>query len=355
MREHGVRAWVVASWDKDREFALKIGIGTAFVLALVFHGALLATLAINVSLDKPKRPEERAGQIMHATIVPVPPAKGNPQGKLPDESTKVEVPAPAAEDKAKAEAEAAAKQKAEELAKEVAAQKKAEAERQKAIALKKKAEEEAKKKAEAEAKAKAEAEAKAKAEAEAKAKAEAEAKAKAEAEAKAKAEAEAKAKAEAEAKRKEEEARRLIEEEIRKAQAEEEAKRKAAEEQAKKAQQQAQAANSLEDELLGQVNGSPEGEGLGVGTGSNDSLTYGAKVQQLIEQNWRIDPSMNGKRVVVTVTVDDEGMISNEKCSGDKAVCASAIATLHLIGMLPMPPKGCKDCNTIVITMTPKV
>ena len=114
-------------------------------------------------------------------------------------------------------------------------------------------------------------------------------------------------------------------------------------------------ANNLEDELLGQINGSPVGEGLGAGTGSNDSLTYGAKVQQLIEQNWRIDPSMNGKRVVVTVTVDEAGMISNEKCEGDKSVCASAIATLHLIGMLPMPPKGCKDCNTIVITMTPKL
>ena len=286
------------------------------MLALVFHGALLATLAINVSLDKPKRPEERPGQIMHATIVPIPPAQGSPQGQLPKPS--VSEPQQSATEPEKPKVDDTAKQKAEELAQQVAAQKKAEAERQKAIALKKA--EEAKKKAEEEAKKKAEAEAKKKAEEEAKKKAE-------------------------------EEARKLIEEEIRKA-AEEEAKRQqAAEQQAQMSEQ----ANNLEDELLGQINGSPVGEGLGAGTGSNDSLTYGAKVQQLIEQNWRIDPSMNGKRVVVTVTVDEAGMISNEKCEGDKSVCASAIATLHLIGMLPMPPKGCKDCNTIVITMTPKL
>ena len=118
---------------------------------------------------------------------------------------------------------------------------------------------------------------------------------------------------------------------------------------------EAERADSLEEELLGQANGAVNGQGLGAGTGSNDSLTYGAKVQQLIEQNWRIDPSMNGKRVVVTLSVDNTGMIYNEKCEGDKSVCASAIATLHLIGMLPMPPQGCKDCNTIVITMTPKL
>ena len=114
-------------------------------------------------------------------------------------------------------------------------------------------------------------------------------------------------------------------------------------------------ADSLEQDLLGQVHGVEGGVGLGSGTGSDDSQVYGSKVQQLIEQNWRIDPSMNGKRVVVTVSIDNEGMIYNEKCQGDSAVCASAIATLNLIGMMPRPPVGCKDCNTIVITMTPKL
>lgn len=312
---------------------MKIGLGTAFILAMLFHGALLATLVINVSLEKPKRPEEKLGQIMHATIVNVPPAKGSPSGEPPK---KVQV-----QDTAKQAAEAAAKAKAEqearikaELEKQLAAQKKAEAERQKALALKK-AEE--KKKAEAEAKKKAEEEAKKKAEAEAKKKAEAEAKKKAEAEAKKKAEAEAKKKAELEA--------------IAKQMAAEQAARM----EAQKQEQLKEQADDLEKDLLGQANGVEGGEGLGSGTGSSDSLTYGNKVQQLIEQNWRIDPSMNGKKVVVTVSVDNEGMIYNEKCQGDSTVCASAIATLNLIGMLPRPPQGCKDCNTIVITMTPKI
>lgn len=304
---------------------MKIGLGTAFILAMLFHGALLATLVINVSLEKPKRPEEKLGQIMHATIVNVPPAKGSPSGEQPK---KVQV-----QDTAKQAAEAAAKAKAEqearikaELEKQLAAQKKAEAERQKALALKK-----------AEEKKKAEAEAKKKAEEEAKKKAEEEAKKKAEAEAKKKAEAEAKKKAELEA--------------IAKQMAAEQAARM----EAQKQEQLKEQADDLEKDLLGQANGVEGGEGLGSGTGSSDSLTYGNKVQQLIEQNWRIDPSMNGKKVVVTVSVDNEGMIYNEKCQGDSTVCASAIATLNLIGMLPRPPQGCKDCNTIVITMTPKI
>ena len=305
---------------------MKIGLGSAFVLALLFHGALFATLVINVSLDKPKKPEEKLGQIMHATIVNVPPAKGSPTGTPPKKVQVQDTAKQAAEAAAKAKAAAEAKAKAE-LEKQLAAQKKAEAERQKALALKKAKEE--KKKAE-EAKKKAEEEAKKKAEAEAKKKAEEEAKKKAEAEAKKKAEAEAKKQAELEA--------------IAKQMAAEQA-----------ARLEAQQADDLEQDLLGQAHGVEGGEGLGSGTGSSDSLTYGNKVQQLIEQNWRIDPSMNGKKVVVTVSVDNEGMIYNEKCQGDNAVCASAIATLNLIGMLPRPPQGCKDCNTIVITMTPKI
>ena len=304
---------------------MKIGIGTAFVLAVIFHGALLAVLAVNVSLDRPERPEEKPGQIMHATIINVPPAKGSPTGQPPKNNTMQDTQKLAQEAAAKARAEAEAKAKAE-LAKKVAAQKKAEAERQKALALKKA--EEAKRKAEEEKK---------RIEAEKK-KAEEE-RLKAEAEAKAKAEAEAKAKAEAEA---------------AEARAKAEAERKAAEEAARQAALQQQA-ESLEQELLGRANGVEGGQGLGSGTGSDDSQVYGAKVQQLIEQNWRIDPSMNGKRVVVTVSIDENGMIYNEKCQGDSAVCASAIATLNLIGMMPRPPVGCKDCNTIVITMTPKL
>ena len=333
---------------------MKIGLGPAFILAVLFHGALLATLAVNVSLDRPKKPEEKPGQIMHATIVSVPPAKGNPEGEPPrssmQDTTNQAAATAAALAKAKAEAEARAKAEAEakakaELAKQVEAQKKAEAERQKALALKKAAEEKLKK--EAEAKAKAEAEARAKAEAEAKAKAEAEAKA--QAEAKAKAEAEARAKAEAEAKAKAAAEAKAKAEAEAKAKAEAKARAEAARKQAE------QEAADFEKDLLGQANGLEGGVGAGSGTTSNSSVIYGGKVQQLIEQNWRIDPSMNGKRVVVTVSVDNSGMIFNEKCKGDLQVCNSALSTLKLIGMLPMPPKDCKDCNTIVITMTPKI
>ncbi|MCK0533735.1 MULTISPECIES: cell envelope integrity protein TolA [unclassified Anaerobiospirillum] len=319
---------------------MRIGLGAAFVLAIMFHGALLAALVINVSLDKPKRPEEKSGQIIHATIVNVPPAKGNPAGKEPEGVKVQDTARQAAEAAAKAKAEAEAKARAE-LEKQLAAQRKAEAERQKALALKKaeeekkKAEEEAKKKAEEEKKKKAEEEKK-KAEEEKKKKAEAEAKKKAEEEAKKKAEAEAEAKKKAEL---EALAKQMEKEQLERLEAE-------------KMKNQA---DNLEDDILGQANGVEGGQGLGAGTGSDESLTYGSKVQQLIEQNWRIDPSMNGKKVVVTVSIDQEGMIYNEKCQGDRAVCASAIATLNLIGMMPRPPKGCKDCNTIVITMIPKV
>ena len=312
---------------------MRIGLGAAFVLAIMFHGALLAALVINVSLDKPKRPEEKSGQIIHATIVNVPPAKGNPAGKEPEGVKVQDTARQAAEAAAKAKAEAEAKARAE-LEKQLAAQRKAEAERQKALALKK-AEEE-KKKAEEEAKKKAEEEKKKKAEEEKKKKAEAEAKKKAEEEAKKKAEAEAEAKKKAEL---EALAKQMEKEQLERLEAE-------------KMKNQA---DNLEDDILGQANGVEGGQGLGAGTGSDESLTYGSKVQQLIEQNWRIDPSMNGKKVVVTVSIDHEGMIYNEKCQGDRAVCASAIATLNLIGMMPRPPKGCKDCNTIVITMIPKV
>lgn len=305
---------------------MKLGIGPAFVIALAIHGVLLAVLAINVSLDKPKRPEEKTGQIMHATMVNVPPAKGSPQGKPPQQNKVQDTAKQAAEAAAKAKAEAA---KRAELAKQVEAQKKAEAERQKAIALKKA--EEAKKKAE-------------------------EAKKKAEEEAKKKAEAEAKKKAEEEAKKKKaEEDKKKAEEAKKKAELEKVAKQMLEEQQKRLEAQQKEQADDLESDLLGQVHGTDEGVGLGSGTGSNESQTYGAKVQQLIEQNWRIDPSMNGKKVVVTVSVDDGGQIYNLKCDGDKSVCSSAVSTLNLIGMLPRPPQGCKDCSTIVITMTPKI
>ena len=315
----------------------------AFAVALGLHLVLLGLLVVNVSLDKPERPADDAGSIMHAVMISTPPAKGSEQGK----ATPIKTPEPPKVDVAQAQREEQLKQAQQELQAKVEQQKAQEAKRQAALALKKKQEAERKAKLEAEQKAKAEAERKAKAEAERKAKLEAEKKAKAEAEHKAKAEAEKKAKAEAERKAKEEAAKKA------KAEAERKAKEEAARLAKEQAAKQAAEAAKLEEELLGTADGVAGGSGLGGGAGL--ASEYGAKVQQLIEQNWRIDPSMNGKQVVVTLSVDAQGMISGEKCSGDEAVCASALSTLHLIGMLPRPPAKCPDCNSIVITMTPKI
>ena len=306
---------------------------------------------VNVSLDKPERPQDAGSNLMHATIV-TPPAKGKPTGKAlakpqaSQNTTKTEESKSEAVVQAQKELQerVAMQQKQEEArAKAVEAKQKQEAlkkaQEKKALALKKAQEQkkleeqkkaEAKKKAEAEAKKRAEVEAKKKAEAEAKKKAEVEAKKKAEAEAKKKAEVEAKKKAEAEAKRK----------------AEAEAKRKAA---------ASSKADSLEEDILGTEDGDPvNGKGLGSGpSGASDG--YGAKIQGMIESNWYIDPSMNGKTVKVSINVGSDGIISDEQCQGDAKVCKSAIDALKRIGMLPAPPANCPECGNIVISMTPKL
>ncbi len=336
---------------------------TAAVIAVAIHAVIVAGLIINVSLDRPQKPEDNTGNLMHATFVP--PAKGNPDGKAeapkPAASSAVEESAPAIVDNS------AAKQAAEDLKYQIQKQREEEAKRQeiieqkrieeeqKALALKKaqaekkkleeqkkkleeqkkaqelKKQEEAKKKAEAEAKKKAEAEAKKKAEAEAKKKAEEEAKKKAEAEAKKKTEDEAKKKAEADAKRK----------------AEADAKRKA--DAAAKAQ-----ADSLEDSILGTADGDPV-NGKGLGSGSGDSAGYGSKVRTLIEQNWRVDPSMNGKSVKVMLEIASDGTVKSKNCEGNSRVCKSALDAIDNIGMFPMPPSGCVECSVIHVTMTPKI
>ena len=341
---------------------MRIRTGTAFTIAVLIHAAVIVALVINVSLDRPEKPDTGSGDIMHATFVP--PAKGNPNGGRAESA-----PQPEAKPEPVPERDQAEEQKAQELKEQVAKQQEAEqrrveqirarqeAEQQQALALrkaelekkqledqkkkleaqkqaaelKKQAEEEARAKAQAEAdKKKAETEARKKAAEEAKKKAEEEAKKKAEAEAKKKAEAEAKAKAKAEA--------------DANAQAEADAKTAV----------QAQAnANALEDDILGTADGDPvNGKGLGQGGGDGG---YGVKVRTLIEQNWRVDPSMNGKTVKVSIQVANDGTISNESCSGDKAVCKTALDTLNAIGMLPRPPAGCKECSSIVISMTPKI
>ena len=274
---------------------------------------------VNVSLDKPERPQDAGSNLMHATIV-TPPAKGKPTGKALAKPQASQNTTKTEESKSEAVVQAQ-----KELQERVAMQQKQEEARAKAVEAKQK--QEALKKAQEK---KALALKKAQEQKKLEEQKKAEAKKKAEAEAKKKAEVEAKKKAEAEAKRK----------------AEAEAKRKAA---------ASSKADSLEEDILGTEDGDPvNGKGLGSGpSGASDG--YGAKIQGMIESNWYIDPSMNGKTVKVSINVGSDGIISDEQCQGDAKVCKSAIDALKRIGMLPAPPANCPECGNIVISMTPKL
>ncbi len=283
---------------------MKLSTFWAFIAALAVHLVILLLLIVNVSLEKPQRPQDQGVRIMHATVIGAPvkpsqPAKDAPVREERKQETTVD-------DSRQQEAE-------EALRKSIQAQK--EAEEQRVLALKKQQEEEQRRLEEERQKQEAE-----------------------------------KKRLEEERKKQEEEQKRREEEALKKAREEEEAKKREEQEKARALEEQRRRASeealALEEQLLG-------GQAGAGAAGVADE--YGARVQTLIEQNWRIDPSWNGKKVVVTLNVDNQGMISNEKCQGDAAVCAGALATLRLIGMLPRPPVDCRDCSTIVLTMTPQL
>ena len=298
---------------------MKISLKTAFVMALALHVTIAGVLLLKVSLDRPEKPNMGAGNIMHATFIP--PAKGNPNGsqsqpkkqdsqvdkklleqQKKQEELRKELEKRAAEQKAqeKKRQEAIEKKKAEEAKK---------IEQQKELALKKKKlEEEKKKKLEEE-----------------------------------------KKKLEEKKKKKLEEEKKKKEAEAKKRQEEAEAKARAAAEAKAKAQ-----ADSLEDDILGTANGDPV-NGQGLGSGAGGEAGYGDKVRGLIEQNWRVDQSMNGKRVVVSLKLDSGGIVTGVSCQGDDKVCQSAVAAIELVGMFPRPPADCPQCSNIKISMTPKL
>ena len=114
-------------------------------------------------------------------------------------------------------------------------------------------------------------------------------------------------------------------------------------------------ADSLEGDILGTVDGDEKnGQGLGSGGGGGDG-GYGDKVRGLIEQNWRVDQSMNGKKVVVSIKVTADGTVTDESCQGDEKVCQSALDAIRMVGMFPRPPATCPECSNIKISMTPKL
>lgn len=110
----------------------------------------------------------------------------------------------------------------------------------------------------------------------------------------------------------------------------------------------------MEDDILGTANGDPV-NGQGLGSGAGGEAGYGDKVRGLIEQNWRVDQSMNGKRVVVSLKLDSGGIVTGVSCQGDDKVCQSAVAAIELVGMFPRPPADCPQCSNIKISMTPKL
>ena len=293
---------------------MKIDMKFAFVIAVVLHIMVLGAFLIKVSLDKPSRPNVHQGELMHATFIP--PAKGSEQGKA---QKKTEAPAPEVKNEVKTEVKT--EEKKQEMEERLARQKHLEEQRQKALeeqrklALKK-AEEQKKKLEEEKKKAQ-----------------------------------EAKRKLE-EKKKLEEEKKKKLEEEKKK-KLEEEQKKKKAEEQRRQDEERKKAeADSLENDILGQKNGEDGGQGLG---SSGADAGYGDKIRTLIEQNWRVDQSMNGKKVQVIIKIDKDGMVTSTRCEGDERVCRSALDAIELVGMFPAPPKNCPDCSQIKVSMIPKL
>ena len=325
---------------------MKIDMKFAFVIAVVLHIMVLGAFLIKVSLDKPSRPNVHQGELMHATFIP--PAKGSEQGKA---QKKTEAPAPEVKNEVKTEVKT--EEKKQEMEERLARQKHLEEQRQKALeeqrklALKK-AEEQKKKLEEEKKKAQ-----EAKRKLEEKKKLEEEKKKKLEEEKKKKLEEEQKKKLEEEKKKKlEEEQKKKLEEEKKK-KLEEEQKKKKAEEQRRQDEERKKAeADSLENDILGQKNGEDGGKGLG---SSGADAGYGDKIRTLIEQNWRVDQSMNGKKVQVIIKIDKDGMVTSTRCEGDERVCRSALDAIELVGMFPAPPKNCPDCSQIKVSMIPKL
>jgi predicted regulator of Ras-like GTPase activity (Roadblock/LC7/MglB family)/Flp pilus assembly protein TadD len=241
-----------------------------------------------------------------------------------------------ADEEAKIQAEAAARQKAEEE------KAKAEAEaRKKAEEAKAKAEAEARQKAEEEAKAKAEAEARKKAEEE-KAKAEAEARQKAEEEAKAKSDAEARKKAEQEAQAKAEAEARQKAEDMAKAQAAEEARARAKADAEARTKADAEARQREQEEKDRKASKLSSDDILSVMTSSSDDLISDpsapaekaapapAKAAGAMSPEARvaIDEFLRAQAMEASLLMDGKGVVIESKLSGDAAAMGATAGAI---------------------------
>ncbi|MGN1394627.1 MAG: cell envelope integrity protein TolA [Succinivibrionaceae bacterium] len=284
---------------------MKISIVTAAVIAIILHGLLLSFLFLNFDIFNKEQEKKTQPVLIHATVVDL--------NKMPN--------SPINRKKAKALAEEK-KRQAEEARKKAIAEenRRKELERietEKKIALEKK-------------------------------KAEAEKQKKLEEEKKKKEELEKQKKLEEEKKKKEElEKQKKLEEEKKKK--EELEKQKKLEEEKKRKLKEA------EDDLFSELDEKENGNTTDPNAANNnqaEAIKYGVVVQTLIKSKWKIDTSMNGKNVKVSIQVGAHGEITNPSCVGDSKVCESALNAIKLIAKLPPPPDNCSDCRKINLNMT---
>ena len=301
---------------------MRSNLALSIIISILVHALIVVLLVVNIDFSKPEKPKDISQNLIKAKVIdPTKLPSNGRRGAQLKKADKQKEQALIAQKKAKKQEEL--KRQREAKIKERLAQEKKRVEEKKAaqkrIALEKK------KKAELEKK-------------------------RLEEEKKKKAELEKKRLEEEKRKKAQEEKKRLEEEKKKKA-LEEAKKKKALEEQKKRALEKelADAENDIIDELL------PEGKGPANGSNQavEEAMRYGALVKANIEENWRIDPQMVGKKVTVSIEIKPNGTIFNEECSGNKQVCESALRAVEFIGTLPPPPPTCTDCKKIILTMTP--
>ncbi len=316
---------------------MRSNLALSIIISILVHALIVVLLVVNIDFSKPEKPKDISQNLIKAKVIdPTKLPSNGRRGAQLKKADKQKEQALIAQKKAKKQEEL--KREREAKIKERLAQEKKRVEEKKAV--QKRIALEKKKKAELEKK---------RLEEEKKKKVELEKK-RLEAEKKKKAELEKKRLEEEKRKKAQEEKKRLEEEKKKKA-LEEAKKKKALEEQKKRALEKelADAENDIIDELL------PEGKGPANGSNQavEEAMRYGALVKANIEENWRIDPQMVGKKVTVSIEIKPNGTIFNEECSGNNQVCESALRAVEFIGTLPPPPPTCTDCKKIILTMTP--
>ena len=286
---------------------MRSNLALSIIISILVHALIVVLLVVNIDFSKPEKPKDISQNLIKAKVIdPTKLPSNGRRGAQLKKADKQKEQALIAQKKAKKQEEL--KREREAKIKERLKKKKKRVEEKKAV--QKRIALEKKKKAELE-----------------------------------------KKRLEEEKRKKAQEEKKRLEEEKKKKALEEAKKKKALEEQKKRALEKelADAENDIIDELL------PEGKGPANGSNQavEEAMRYGALVKANIEENWRIDPQMVGKKVTVSIEIKPNGTIFNEECSGNNQVCESALRAVEFIGTLPPPPPTCTDCKKIILTMTP--